>query len=148
VSLAELKQAGFKRSGAFICVGGKVALSDKNLPDNSGIYLLVVRGKVRYVGKADRSLRNRLKVHARGLLNGSAKCKVHSGIRETIKSGKSIVIYSMAITKRRRFFKRKGLQVDYLVGLEAGIIEHLDEPHWNPFNSAARARRRKPPVKP
>ena len=41
--LGELKL--FKRSGAFSCLNGEITLSYKNLPDNPGIYLLVVGEK-------------------------------------------------------------------------------------------------------
>lgn len=140
--LKELKQAGFTKSGAFSLLDGKVTLfGSERLADDPGIYLFVVGGKVRYVGKADSSLRRRLKTHERGLRNKSARRKVHDGVRETFEHGKSVSVYSLTITKDR-FFKRNGLPVDYLVGLESGLIENLNEPHWNPFNSAGRSIRR------
>jgi hypothetical protein len=148
LSLLELKKAGFTKSGAFTLLDGIVTLTiSEQIPDHPGIYLLVVRGKVRYVGKADRSLHHRLTTNERGLRNGSAKRKVHSGILEAINCGKSVAVYILTITKGR-FFKRNGLTIDYLVGLEAGLIENLVDPHWNPFNSAGRARRAKPPFNP
>src|ERR1700734_2502912 len=140
--LPQLKEAGFTKSGAFSRLDGKVILSG-GLPDQPCIYLLVVGGKVRYVGKADRSLCHRLRTHERGLRNKSAKRQVHDGILESIENNKIIYVYTLTVTSGR-FFKRNGLIVDYLVGLEAGLIENLARPHWNPANSAGRARRAAP----
>jgi hypothetical protein len=35
---------------------------------------------------------------------------------------------------------RPGMRIDYLTGLEGGLIEDL-QPDWNTFNAAGRARR-------
>jgi hypothetical protein len=60
---------------------------------------------------------------------------------ETIEARETVKIYTFVIEAKKQFFTRRGLSVDYLVGLEAGLIERLDDGHWNPFGSAVRAKR-------
>jgi hypothetical protein len=141
LSLAELKKAGFKKSATFELLEGNVTLSG-SLPNDPGIYLFVIGGEVRYVGKTDRSLHSRLRAYEKRLRKDLPRRQVHEGILGSIERKEIVDVYTLTITGRR-FFQRDSLPVDYLVGLEAGLIENLDHPHWNPFNSVGRAKRAK-----
>jgi hypothetical protein len=142
LSLSELKKAGFVKSGAYRRLDGIVNLCG-NIPKHPGIYLLLVGGRVRYVGKTERSLYGRLHAYEKVLRKGFSRRMVHKGILQTIADTQSVGIYTLTVTVQQQFFKRNGLPVDYLVGVEAGLIEHLDDENWNPFNSAVRAKRAK-----
>jgi len=52
-----------------------------------------------------------------------------------------VEIYTLVIAPEHQFFQRKGLPVAYLIGLEAGLIEYLDQGSWNPSSAAIRAKR-------
>jgi hypothetical protein len=142
LSLAQLKKAGFSKSGVFLRFAGTVSLSGV-IPDNPGVYRFVIDRNVRYVGKAEGSLRRRLRGYENGLRKRLVKRPVHKGILETLDGGKNVDVYTLTFTIKQQLFYRKGLPVDYLVGVEAGLIDQLDEGHWNPFGSAIKAKRAK-----
>jgi hypothetical protein len=139
ISFSELKRAGFKKAGVW-------ALDEKDEPYlkgsqssvETGVYLFVTGGKVKYVGRADR-LHTRLGSYSRAIRAAKKTRAVHDGIQEALRDGIAVDIYILDLTER--FIKdRRGLPLDRLAGLESGLIEDQD-PLWNPFNSAARKRR-------
>ncbi len=123
-------------------MAGNVTLSGV-IPDQPGVYLLLIGRGVKYVGKSERSLRRRLRGYENGLRKRLVKRPVHEGILKTLDDGKNVDIYTLTFTIKQQLFYRKGLPVNYLVGVEAGLIDNLDDGHWNPFASAVRAKRRK-----
>ena len=142
LSLKELKKAGFTKSGIFHSVDDAVKLTG-DIQKHPGIYLLVVGGKIRYVGKTERPISSRLKAYENGLGKDISRRIVHTGILESIKKN-NVEIYTLRIDERERFFSASGgLPVDYLVGLEAGLIENLGDELWNPSGAAGRAKRAK-----
>jgi hypothetical protein len=56
--------------------------------------------------------------------------KVDHGVRAALKNHQQVSVYTLAIPKLKQYFNRKGLPVDYLIGLESGLIKRLD-PEWN-----------------
>ena len=139
LSLDELRAAGFERCGTWTLEGEQIdVLGD--LPRNPGVYLFVVRRKVRYVGKADGPLRKRISRYRRTMQKGDRPRSVHEGIEAALDSGKRVHIYTFRLATRKPHY-RKGLPYDLLTGLEAGLIEILN-PKWNQFNSKGRERRR------
>jgi hypothetical protein len=140
--LAELRKAGFTKSGAFCGVDRTVNLRG-TFPHEPGIYLFVIGRKVRYVGKTERSLRSRLLAYEKGLRKDLPRRPVHTAILNTIAEDKDVEIYTLSVSGRTQFFRRKGLPVDYLIGLESGLIENLEKGDLHPFNTAVRAKRAK-----
>jgi len=138
LSLAKLKKSGFAKTGRLGLVENGPGVIGA-IPTEPGIYLYVLDGKVHYVGKSDKSLRRRILAYARGLGRDLPRRKVHLGILEAFKAAKHIEIYTRVIADNRDFYK-DGLPIEYLVGLEAGLIAEIN-PDWNPFNAAGRARR-------
>ena len=82
LSLRELKKAGFTKSGIFHSVDDAVKLTG-DIPKHPGIYLLVVGGKIRYVGKTERRISSRLKAYENGLGKDISRRIVDTGILES-----------------------------------------------------------------
>jgi hypothetical protein len=137
LSLAKLRRSKFAKTSILRLSGSRHELSQP-IPRESGIYRFVMDRKVRYVGKTDNLFR-RLSGYVSGLNRHLDGREVHRRIEEALKSRKKIKIYTL-IVNEHRFFEKSGLPIDYLVGLEAGLIETL-KPEWNLFNSAGRAKR-------
>lgn len=139
LSLKALREVGFKRSACWVLDDkGKPEVSH-SLPTDLGIYLFVVGRKILYVGKADRSLHRRVRRYV-GTMRGSERPrKVHKGLDDNLRDGTRVDIYTFSpIDPRMHHWK--GLPLDRLTGVAAGLIEKLN-PIWNPFNSAGRAKR-------
>jgi hypothetical protein len=130
--LQTLKNAGFKRIGFW-------ALNEKRVPglrklrgaslEGPAIYLFVVNGRVKYVGKAH-SISARLNQYVSAFDEKRGTRKVDDGIRDALKNCQKVKIYTFAVSKR--FFWRKGVPFDFVVGLEDGLIKKLAPgPEWN-----------------
>jgi hypothetical protein len=139
LSLAALRKAGFEQSGLWRRNEVGAPSVAGTIPKLPGVYLFVVDDKVHYVGKADKSLHTRVGAYSRTLRRSKRLRLVHKGIEKALNNGTEISIYTLVVTAQR-LVERNGLPVDYLIGLEAGLIEALN-PDWNPFNSAGRAKR-------
>ena len=138
LSLRALRKAGFKKCAAWsLDDSGKPQVLG-SLPPEPGVYLFVVGSKIHYVGKADDSLQKRLRRYAGAMRRDERSRPVHKGIDKELASGRCVDIY--AFPQANRLHQQKGLPLDLVVGLEAGLIETLD-PDWNPYNSKGRKKR-------
>jgi hypothetical protein len=95
LSLRELKKAGFAKSGIFHRLDGAVRLTGE-IPKQSGIYLLVIGGKIRYVGKTER-LSSRLRAYENGLGKDLPRRIVHTGILKSVGDKSDVEIYTLPI---------------------------------------------------
>jgi hypothetical protein len=128
IKLAGLIKHGFKRIGhSALDKNRQLELKTRSRPEGLAIYLFVIKSSIRYVGKSQ-GLHGRFGQYSRGLLKGNLE--VDQGVRAALKNHQQVSVYTLAIPKLKQYFNRKGLPVDYLIGLESGLIKRLD-PEWN-----------------
>ena len=133
-TLKSLKASGFKRIGLWKHDKETERLTLKGrLPEEMAIYLFVIRGIVKYVGKSE-NVCARMKQYARGVPNGSRK--VDEGIVESIAEGLNIGVYMYPIDIQDQFVLQKGLPVDLVCGIERALIKELN-PEWNGYRKKA-----------
>jgi hypothetical protein len=127
-NLERLMAAGFQPTGTWVSHNGKVTC-DGNIPSGPGVYAFLVGREVRYVGSAQSSLRDRMTSYERRQENQSSTRPVHIGLGDAIGSGLKVAVYTLTVRPALET-GRHGLPVDYLVGLEAGLIQDI-KPAWN-----------------
>ena len=130
-SLTKLVAAGFVRAG--IWRGGEDI--HHYVPDQPGVYVFVVQGKIMYVGLSKGSLekttlRSRIRNYQQKQHNGSSKRPVHLAITELHKAKGKIEVFTLVPDLSEQQIKWKGLPIDLVAGLEAGLIDKFD-PEWN-----------------
>jgi hypothetical protein len=132
ITFAALKKAGFILSGCWMLGERKTPELHNilgSIPRKSAIYLFVVKDQVSYVGKAS-SIVSRLGQYERAFRYKRGNLKVDKGIRDVLTNGGTVSVYTLIITTR--IILRGGLPIDYLDGLEAGLIKTLEPPPaWN-----------------
>jgi hypothetical protein len=101
----------------------------KQLPEEPGLYLFVVKNQVQYVGSTLVSLRQRMEKYKKRQAKGSSKRPVHSKLAAELASGVRVGIYFRPISADERTPWR-GLSVSVLLGAEAALIASL-HPLWN-----------------
>jgi len=141
LSLKDLKNAGFKKCALWrLGEDNSTFLEvESEIPNKPGIYLFVVAKIVRYVGKADNTLDGRVHHYVRAMRRDKRLRPVHKGILDALKKGDKVTVFTLDL-KQPRIIRYKGMPLDRLVGIEAGLIEKIN-PDWNTFNSAGRKRR-------
>jgi hypothetical protein len=142
LSLKDLKNVGFKQCAVWRLRDDNSAFLEVEdvISEKPGIYLFVVDGKVRYVGKADDTLHKRVHSYQRRMGGTKRPRPVHKGIRDALERGDKVTVFTLDIKEPRIIKSKEGIPLDRLVGIEAGLIETID-PDWNPYNSAGRRRR-------
>jgi hypothetical protein len=139
LSLGDLVNAGFKLCAAWESDrAGNLKLKGE-IPKKSGVYLFVTGESVRYVGKADKTVHHRMGHYVRGVRRVKKRRVVHDGIEKELADNVGVTVYAFSEFESR-LLPWKGMVLDTLTGLEAGLIEVL-QPDWNTFNAAGRARR-------
>ena len=126
--LARLIEAGFGLAGTWALKDG-IASCMGNFPDIAGVYVFIANGKICYVGSAQHSLQKRMLSYQRRQANRSSSRPVHASLTDALASGSEVKVYILAIAPVIEVGSH-GLPINYLIGLEAGLIEKLD-PTWN-----------------
>jgi hypothetical protein len=141
LSLKDLKNVGFKQCASWRLRDDKSSFLqvETEIPEKPGIYLFVVDDKVRYVGKADKTLNHRVHSYESRRRGGKRARPVHVGVRDALKRGDKVTVFTLEV-KEPRIIVSEGMPLDRLVGIEAGLIETID-PDWNRYNSKGRKRR-------
>jgi hypothetical protein len=130
-SLTTLVAAGFVRAG--IWRGGEDI--HHFVPAQPGVYVFVVQGKIMYVGSSKgtvekTTLRSRMRSYQRSQSNGLSKRPVHLAIAELHKVKGKIEVFTLVPDMSEQQIKWKGLPIDLVTGLEAGLIRKFI-PKWN-----------------
>lgn len=145
-TLADLKKRGFTRSASLYKQQETYKLEGE-LPKAPGLYLFVIDSIIKYVGIADSSLWTRVRRYRESIDRIKNRPdpeytprKVYTELLRFLNLGKKVNIYTLQIRGKTRIGTWKGLPIDRLHGLEAGLIETIDPP-WNPRNKKGRVRR-------
>ena len=139
LSLCYLEAAGFEKVGKWVLEKCEPKLKlEGDIRKASGVYLFVIGAKVYYVGKAD-ELHIRAGSYARTIRLAKRNRKVHDGLEDAIHRGLEVALYVL-VRKRKRLIKIRGLPLDFISGLEDGLIADLVPP-WNTFNLKGRLKR-------
>lgn len=109
------------------------------MPTEPGVYLFVDQELVRYVGVTSGTLQLRMRPYERRLRQAISGRPVYKGIEDVLRAGREVEVYTLSnINPRIGLWGR--LPLDYLVGIESGLIEQLN-PAWNSSNVIGRAKR-------
>ncbi len=111
-----------------MCHDGNVTCTGQ-VPTGPGLYVFVGNGKVLYVGAAQNSLQKRMRSYVRRQRNKSSNRPVHVALAKAMETGLQVEVYTLEIAQVMELGPY-GLPVNYLVGMEAGIIQELN-PAWN-----------------
>lgn len=117
---------GFKLSGQWKLDTASRARFDGEAPQEPGVYVFAVNGKVHYVGSAQTGLANRLRQYDQTNKRTGFRFRLISLITERLKDGSKVAVLTIVPGSMRR----KGLPVDPIAGLEEGLIREL-QPSWN-----------------
>ena len=135
--ISDLKKLGFKESGEWEL--NKKYKSGINMILNQSknqrvIYCFVVDSIIKYIGICDgceRTLEDRMKRYrSRTEVQKNetgTSLKINLKIKESLKKRKSVKIYTLKPTNYNDY---KGLEVDFVRGLEYPLINKYDTP-WN-----------------
>jgi hypothetical protein len=126
-ALAQIVAAGFTRSAIWREAEQTQVFAE--VPAEPGIYAFVVEGQVRYIGKTHTTLRGRMMNYQRRQRMQALSRPVHLAITEVHRGKGEIEVYTIVpdLSDHRLW---NGLRVDFVVGLEAGMIQQF-KPVWN-----------------
>ena len=126
---AQLLAGGFTRAGVWRHdeTSGSIRFEgEKPLPREPGVYAYAVGGLVRYVGSAQRGLRQRLRHYEIAKTLRTAH-RIRTEILALLAAGHEVEVFTM-VPPRMKF--DGGLPFDSVVGLEEGLIRAW-RPAWN-----------------
>ena len=127
--LDRLKAGGFTNSGTWKRSGQEPPHCEGPIPSEPGVYVFVQGGRIRYVGAAQKRLSSRIKSYERRQRDQSSNRPVHVALTKAVTKTEVVEVYTRVITPPIQV-TFDGLPIDYLVGLEAGLIEEF-KPAWN-----------------
>ena len=125
LSVEELLEAGFHQIGHWEPHGGGIQLQG-TAPTKPAVYAFAIAADVVYVGKASRSLRQRIGQYAKPGLTQSTNKRIHPLIRAELDAGNAVEV--LTVNPGETLWR--GLPVDLVAGLEAGLVRHY-RPPWN-----------------
>ena len=99
------------------------------IPDQPGVYAISVNGVVKYVGSAKKSLAKRVRVYEK-IERPNSQFSVHhrAWIKRALRKKSKVTVLTFA--PRNTIYKRKGLPIYLILGLEQGLIEEF-KPEFN-----------------
>ena len=98
-------------------------------PKQPGVYAFAVDGEVCYVGKTRKGIAERLRTYEIIKNKKRQGFRIQTLIRKALKSGSEVTILTIVSLKPIRW---RGLPVDLIAGLEAGLIRELQpKTKWN-----------------
>ena len=140
LSLDALVNAGFEPCATWeFDHAGNLRL-EGDIPKKPRVYLFVTGDRVRYVGKADKTVHHRMGHYVRGVRRSRKRREVHDGIEKELTNNVGVTVHAFCEFEPRFMPWKDGMAIDCLTGLEGGLIEDL-KPDWNTFNVAGRAKR-------
>jgi hypothetical protein len=133
VKIKELKNAGFQCTGKW-CNGTSGVSCKGSIPKKPGVYLFVVKQRIKYVGSA-RNLCERMKRYQgkqRQPTQGNERKTrpVHSRLSKLIRKSKIVKVYTLPIDNNEPYRWKDLLPVDLILGIEAALIAEIN-PRWN-----------------
>lgn len=124
-SAEKLLEAGFRQIDHWEPDGDGIQLQG-TAPTKPAVYAFAVAGNVVYVGKASRSLRQRMGQYAKPGPTQSTNQRIHPLIRAELDAGNAVEV--LAVNPGETLWR--DLPVDLVAGLEAGLVRHY-RPLWN-----------------
>jgi hypothetical protein len=139
VTFADLRKVGFKLSGTWKLGDDDRLYLEGQMPAEAGLYIFAHQETVFYVGVTSRTIHKRVRSYAWRFKTLKGNRSVYKGIEDSIRAGRQVDVYTMCGVSPR-WGKWRELPLDYLVGIESGLIETLNPP-WNTSNAIGRAKR-------
>lgn len=126
--LKRLHAAGFRHAGRWARSGDGVSFTCY-APEEPGVYVFVVRGRVHYVGAAQRGIARRLRSYHRKQRRFQERPDprpVHRHLFDTIAAGDKVDVFVLAPDQHTW----RDLPINLTAGIEEGVIKVFNPP-WN-----------------
>ena len=120
-----LKDAGFLRIGEWALAEGGIRLIG-DISNDPGVYAHIVDGQVYYIGSTKMGLKKRMYFYERPGKTQRTNLRINPLIEQALKAGKKVWVIAASPDTS----EWNGLPVDFVVGLEAGLLAVISPP-WN-----------------
>jgi hypothetical protein len=127
-AVGRLLRAGFVEVGRWQPDREVEVRFEGKMPNEPGVYAIAEGGEIRYVGAAQRSLRERFAKYCRPNNKGSVAVHLRRSIKDALRKTDVTVF---AFTPSKSWFSWDAdLPINVVAGLEQGLIHQL-QPQWN-----------------